>query len=153
MREVSLAALKMAYGKKWPLIADRAMLTAEQILKRYLGVSDALWRRNDHSYLIWFAATNNARNAGVLAAATQELRQRLLEDGNDVTPGSVDEVSIGAEAVPDGAVHSPVILSDDMDLELEEDERPPPDRDPDALMRYLRARSRECRDRNRPRWR
>jgi PAS domain S-box-containing protein len=138
VREVSLAALKMAYGKEWPLIADRAMLMAEQILKRHLGVTDVLRRRNDHSYLIWFDATNNARNAAVLAAATRELRQRLLEDGNDVAPDRVNAVSIGAEAIPDGASDSPVILRDDMDLELQDDEGPLTERDPDALMQYLR---------------
>ncbi len=42
MRAISLAALKAAHGKEWPLIADRAMRLSEQILKSYLGVADVL---------------------------------------------------------------------------------------------------------------
>jgi PAS domain S-box-containing protein len=159
LRAVSLAALKAAYGKEWPLIADRAMRLAEHILKRHLGVADVLRCHNDDSFLIWFDSSNAARNAAVLAAATQEIRQRLLENANDVLPDWIGYASIGAEAMPVAPLALPAIARAGMHLDfqdgsgspLEHDPpgrdppgrdppgRDPPGRDPEALMQYLRA--------------
>jgi PAS domain S-box-containing protein len=139
VRVVSLAALKTAHGKEWPLVADCAMRLAQQILKRYLGVADVLRRRNDHSYLVWFDGTNEARNAAVLAAATQEIRQRLLEDADDVAPVYISAAPIGAEAIPVEPLALPAVARAGLELNPADGERPPPERDPDALMQYLRA--------------
>jgi PAS domain S-box-containing protein len=139
MRAVSLAALKAAYGKEWSLIADHAMRLSEQILKRYLGVADILRRRNDHGFLIWFNGSNETRNAATLAAAVREIRQRLLQDFDDVAPDRVGTVSIGAEAIPEEPPALPANSRDRTDPELQDRERPAPERDPDALMQYLRA--------------
>jgi PAS domain S-box-containing protein len=136
VQAVSLAALKAAYGKEWPLIADRAMTLTEQTLKRYLSPADVLRRRNDHGCLIWFAGTDEARNAAVLAGATREIRQCLMEDFDDVALDRRSTVSIGGKAIP---AEAPANSLDLMDLEFEAGERPPPERDPDALMQYLRA--------------
>jgi len=139
VRAVSLAALKAAYGNEWPLIGDRAMRLAEQILKRYLGVADILRSRNDYSYLIWFDGTDEAHSTAVLAAATREIRQRLLEDADDVVLDRLTPVSIAAGAIPVEPLASPVTPPAGVDQESRDGERPPPERDPDALMQYLRA--------------
>jgi PAS domain S-box-containing protein len=136
---VSLAALKAAYGNEWRLVGDRAMRRAEQILKRHLDVADVLQRQNDHGYLIWFAAADDAHNAAVLAAATQEIRQRLLADADDVVLDRADPISIGAEAIPVEPLRWPATLRAELDDDFEDNEGSPPERDPDSLMRYLRA--------------
>lgn len=139
VRGVSLAALKASHGNAWPLIAGRAMALTEQILKRHLGVADVLRRRNDHGYLIWFDGANDARNAAVLAAATQEIRQRLLEEADDPVPVHVDAVPGGTEATPDEPPGLPAGDPAELDADFADGERPPPERDPAALMQYLRA--------------
>jgi hypothetical protein len=112
------------------------MRLSEQILRRHLGVADVLQRRNDHDFVVWFNGPNEARNEAALAAATREIRQRLLQDFDD---GALDTVSIGAEAIPGKQPALPMNSLDGMDLEFEDEERPAPERDPDALMQYLRA--------------
>jgi PAS domain S-box-containing protein len=139
VREVSLAALKAAYGNEWRLIADRAMLLAEQIIKRSLGAADVFRRRNDHSYLIWFDDVNEARIATVLADATREIRQRLLDDADGVSSERAGAVSIGAEAIPYVPLDSTADSLDAMDRDFPDNERSPPEHDPDALMQYLRT--------------
>lgn len=139
LRAVSLAAFKAAYGNEWRLAGDRAMRLAEQILKRHLDVADVLQRQNDPGYLIWFAGADEARNAAVLAAATQEIRKRLLQDADNVVLDRVSPISIGAEAIPVGPFRLPEIPLAGMDDDFQDHERPPPERDPDSLMQYLRA--------------
>ena len=139
VRAVSLAALKAACGNDWPLTGDRAMRLTEQILKRYLGVADVLRRHNDHGYRIWFGSTDEARNTAVLEAATREIRQRLLEDADDVVLDRATPVSIGAGATPVEPLALPASPLAGVDLEPRDGERPPPERDPDSLMQYLRA--------------
>ncbi len=139
VREVSLAALKAAYGNEWRLVADRAMLRAEQILKRNLSGADVVRRRNDHSFLVWLDASNEARNSEAMGAVTREIRKCLLDDADDVAPDLANISSIGAEAIPDVPLRLPEVSLAGMDLDFEDGERPPPERDPDALMQYLRA--------------
>jgi hypothetical protein len=139
VRAVSLAALRTACGNDWPLTGARAMRLTEQILKRYLGVADVLQRHNDHGYRIWFGSTDEARNTAVLEAATREIRQRLLQDADDVGLDRATPVSIGAGATPVEPLAMPATPLAGLDLEPRDGERPPPERDPDSLMQYLRA--------------
>jgi PAS domain S-box-containing protein len=139
VRAISLAALQAAYGNQWPRMADRAMLLAEQVIQRHLGVTDVFRRSNDGCYLIWFDGTDETRNDAVLAAATREIRQRLLAEGDDGAPEHLNAVSIGAEAIPVGPLALPAINPAATDPDDWEAEGQPLERDPDALMRYLRA--------------
>jgi PAS domain S-box-containing protein len=145
LKLVSLAALKAACGNEWPSIADHAMRLCEQILRRHLGVADVLRHRNDHSYLIWFNGSNEARNAAVLAAATEEIRQCLLEDTDDlVLDRTIVTETIPLALPPLPATARPGMAEDFQDgdcltSQYDLSERNLPERDPDALMQYLRA--------------
>lgn len=139
VRVVSLDAIEAACGKEWPLIADRAMLLAEQILKRHLGSADVLRKRNDHTYLIWFDSNNEARNAAVVAAATEEIRQRMLEDADDVARDLVSAAPIGVAAISVGPLAQPAILRTGLDSEFEDDEDPLTERNPEAWLQHLRT--------------
>ena len=51
---VSLAAFHAALGPQWPNLALRAMLRAEQIIKRRLTGADVTSRSGAHDFVIWF---------------------------------------------------------------------------------------------------
>src|SRR5580658_3239508 len=102
VRAISLAALKTAYGSAWPRIADRAMMSAEQIIKRRLGSADVFSRHNDHSFLVWFESIDEVRNHALLARTVREIRLRFLTEAGEDVPEQVDVISIGAEAIPPG---------------------------------------------------
>ena len=102
VRAISFAALKAAHGRGSPRIADRAMMTAEQIIKRRLGSADVFSRHNDHCFLIWFESMDETRNHALLARTVREIRLRFLTEAAKDGPEQVDVISIGAEAIPSG---------------------------------------------------
>jgi CheY-like chemotaxis protein len=89
VQAISLAAFKVAVGPDWPRVALRAMMKAEQILKRRLIAGDVMSRSGDDSFLIWFNSTNAQHNEGVLTAVTREIRVRLLTDFGEDAPATV----------------------------------------------------------------
>jgi hypothetical protein len=73
-----------------------------------------------------------------MAAATREIRLRLLQAFDDVALDRVDTVSIGADAIPEEPPALHANSPERTDREFQDGERPAPERDPDALMEYLR---------------
>ncbi len=84
VQAISLAAFKTAFGDSWERLASRAMMLAEQIIKRRLATADVYNRSDDHGFVIWFDSQDEERNVLVLGKAAREIRLRFLaEFGED----------------------------------------------------------------------
>jgi CheY-like chemotaxis protein len=87
IQSVSLAAFKLTLGSAWERISYRAMMRAEQIIRRRLGPKDLVSRISDHGFAIWFDNANEIHIEAVLGGAVREIRLRFLNDyGDDVPP-------------------------------------------------------------------
>ena len=95
VQAVSLAAFKTAFGADWPQLAVRAMLKAEQILKRRLHSADVVSRSGDHDFVVWFESADQGHNAAVLAAAVREIRLAFLTEFGDEAAAHVSAVTRG----------------------------------------------------------
>ena len=97
LQAISLAALKIAYGATWNTIASRAMLLAEQIIRRRVQGEDVVSRTEDHGFLIWFASADEDENALVLARTSREIRVRFLTEFGEAAAAHVGAVLVQVE--------------------------------------------------------
>lgn len=105
MRVVSLEAFRKAFGSNWERVATRAMLKAEQVIKRRLHPDDVLTRSDEQSFAIWFSSSDEDANAAVLASAVREIRLRFLtEFGEEAAEFVSAAMGVGPETPPG---HSP----------------------------------------------
>jgi PAS domain S-box-containing protein len=122
---VGLDEVRAAMGERWHAVAERAMATAEAVIKRRLGNQDSYSRVDDTSFLMCFGALSE-RDASFRAAVIgREIRDRLIGQGND--PDAAFVQSIAAEVrFPDNgetAESARTILLDGLDAQLERLER------------------------------
>jgi PAS domain S-box-containing protein len=104
LRAVSLSAFRTAFGPGWERIADRAMMKAEQIIRRRLRPEDVVSRSDDHSFILWFDRADEEDNAVVLAAIVREVRLRFLTDfGTEIASHVSAAIVPGDRTDPDPA--------------------------------------------------
>jgi hypothetical protein len=129
---VSLQAIKTASGTAWARIGPRAMMLAEQIIRRRLGGADVFSRSDDDGFVIWFGSPEADRNEAVLASIVREVRLRfLLELGG--------ELSLQAHTVAMPEPTAPPALSPTDAPALLLDERRRRDAEQAFLLQELRA--------------
>jgi hypothetical protein len=90
IEKISLAAFKDALGETWQRVGLRAMMKAEQIIKRRLGPRDVLSRTSDHSFVIWFAGNDVDSVDRVLDRTVRDIRLCFLMDFGDEVPLASD---------------------------------------------------------------
>lgn len=107
VQAISLAAFKTAFGDAWERLAPRAMMLAEQIIKRRLAGADVFNRSDDHGFIIWFDSLNEDRNATVLARAAREIRLRFLTEFGEAAAASLGSHVTAAVVTTTGDAGSP----------------------------------------------
>ena len=97
LRAVSLAAFRASFGNSWERIAMRAMMKAEQIIRRRLGPNDIINRVDDHNFVVWFDSPDQAQNAQVLSQAVREIRLCFLTDFGEEAAAHVSATIVPAQ--------------------------------------------------------
>jgi PAS domain S-box-containing protein len=80
---VGLDGVRKALGDRWPGVAERAMATAEVVIKRHCGPQDSYSRVDDTSFLICFGTLSEAESSFRAAMIGREIRTRLIGQGED----------------------------------------------------------------------
>ncbi len=107
LRAISLGAFRTVFGDEWERIAMRAMLKAEQIIKRRLGAGDLVSRNDDHKFVIWFDSKDTDRNEAVLNGAVREIRLRFLTDFGEEAAAYVSAAVVPGVPRPKMAAATP----------------------------------------------
>jgi PAS domain S-box-containing protein len=80
---VGLDEVRAALGDRWPAVAQRAMATAESVIKRHCGTQDSFSRADDTSFLICFGVLSEEEASFRAAMIGREIRNRLIGQGED----------------------------------------------------------------------
>lgn len=107
VQAISLAAFRVAYADSWERIARRAMLMAEQIIRRLLGSDDVFSRVGDDGFAIWFARDDQAVNSALLAKASREIRLLFLQELGAEAATHVSSAIVRTEAARVGVEDRP----------------------------------------------
>ena len=100
IRLIGLEEVKELLGTRWDAVAERAMASAEHVIRQRCGPRDICTRTADGGFLICFGDCSEDEAALRAAAIAREIRIRLIGEGD--TPASADVSSIAASIeVPD----------------------------------------------------
>jgi len=102
IRLVGLEEVRTALGARWPAAAERAMATAEAVLKRRCGPRDSFSRVDETSFLICFGETAGVDASFRAAMIGREIRERLIGQGNAPETAFVRAIA-AAVACPRGS--------------------------------------------------
>ncbi|MDT7949953.1 MAG: PAS domain-containing protein [Acetobacteraceae bacterium] len=83
LRAISLAAFKSLFGADWERIEFRAMLRAEQVIRKRLNREDVLSRLDDSNFVLWFNSGDSQRNEVALQSIVREVRLSFLAEFSD----------------------------------------------------------------------
>lgn len=78
---VGLDEVRHTLGPRWAALAERAMATAEHVLRRRLGPRESFSRTEDQGFVVCFADTTEEEAAFRAASIGRELRARLIGEG------------------------------------------------------------------------
>ncbi len=90
---VGLDEVRTALGDRWAAVAQRAMTTAESIIKRRCGPKDSFSRADDTSFLICFSVLSEEEAKFQAAMIGREIRTRLIGQGEDPDSAYVRSVA------------------------------------------------------------
>jgi hypothetical protein len=121
---VGLDEVRAAMGERWEATAERAMATAEAIIKRRCGEQDSYSRVDDTSFLICFGLLGE-RDASFRAAIIgREIRDRLIGLGNDPDAAYVRSIAAAVRFEGSGpATSMHAALLNGLDAQMERLER------------------------------
>ena len=107
---VGLNEVKAELGPRWEEQAARVMASAEHVIRRRLGANDTCSRTPEGDFLICFTNCTEEEAAFRAAVISQEIRKRLLGEGET---GGMAEVAAIAAAVelPDDPSRPPEALN------------------------------------------
>jgi PAS domain S-box-containing protein len=118
---VGLDGVRKALGERWPSMAERAMATAEVVIKRHCGPQDSFSRVDDTSFLMCFGSLSEEESSFRAAMVGREIRTRLIGQGDDPEAAYVRAVA-AVVRFPDqpmsGAMLNATLL-DGLDQQLE----------------------------------
>ncbi len=80
---LGLDEVRLALGDRWPKVAERAMATAEAVLKKRCGPQDSYSRVDDTSFLVCFGGLSETESTFRAATIGREIRDRLIGQGSD----------------------------------------------------------------------
>jgi len=78
LRAVSLADFRQAVGDKWPRLADKVAMIAEQLIRRRLGAGNLFRRVDDQTWLLLFPRIAPAQARDIAVAIAQDISRHLL---------------------------------------------------------------------------
>ena len=97
---IGLEEVRELLGTRWAAVAERAMASAEHVIRRRCGPGDTCTRTKDGGFLICFSEGSEDEAALRAAAIAREIRNKLIGDGD--TPSAANVSSIAASIdVPD----------------------------------------------------
>jgi PAS domain S-box-containing protein len=122
---VGLEEVRAALGDRWPAAAERAMATAEVVIKRHCGPQDSFSRADEISFLMCFGSLSEEESSFRAAMIGREIRNKLIGDGQDPENAQVRAL-VAVVRFPDqgesGAALNAVLL-DGLDRQIERVER------------------------------
>ena len=90
-------------GARWKIVAERAMATAEAVIKRRCGPEDSYSRSDETSFLICFGVLAEQEAAFRAAMIGREIRDRLIGQGSDPDTAFVRSLAAAVRLSQDGA--------------------------------------------------
>jgi PAS domain S-box-containing protein len=90
---VGLDEVKDALGSRWAAVAERAMASAEHVVRRRCRPHDIWSRSSDGGFLICFADATEEEAAFRAAAMAREIRTRLIGDGETEATATVSAIA------------------------------------------------------------
>jgi PAS domain S-box-containing protein len=122
---VGIEEVRAALGDRWPAVAERAMATAELVIKRRCGPQDSFSRVDDTSFLMCFGALSEEEASFRAAMIGREIRNRLIGQGESADNAYVRSIA-AVVRFPDhgesGASLNAILLNG-LDKQLERLER------------------------------
>lgn len=80
LRVLSLEALRVSFGEAWERLALRAMMRAEQLIRKRLKREDVLSRADDSNFLIWFSTDDRNVSKATLEIIVRDIRLAFLSE-------------------------------------------------------------------------
>jgi PAS domain S-box-containing protein len=80
VRIISLATISNALGTDWPLIASRAMMLAEALIKPLLGPFDIIKVGKGNCFIVWFTEGEPEQHQAMLDKAMRAVRTVFLTE-------------------------------------------------------------------------
>jgi PAS domain S-box-containing protein len=90
---VGLDEVRAALGERWEALAERAMATAEAVIKRRCGPHDTHSRIDGTSFLICFGDITEQEASFRAAVIGREIRERLIGLGHDPAAAQVRAIA------------------------------------------------------------
>jgi PAS domain S-box-containing protein len=123
---VGLEEVRSMLGDRWPAVAERAMATAEAVIRRRCSARDSFSRIDDTSFLMCFAELNEQEASLRAALIAREIRERLIGQGGDSESAQVRSVAAAVryphrKGQPESAVK--VALLGELSAQMERIER------------------------------
>lgn len=100
IRLIGLEEVKESLGPRWQAVAERAMASAEHVIRRRCGPSDTCTRTTDGGFLICFGDCSEDEAALRAAAIAREIRNKLIGEGDTPSAANVSSIAASIE-VPD----------------------------------------------------
>ena len=91
---VGLDEVRESLGDRWPALKERAMATAEIVLRRRLGSRDTFSQTDDNGFVVAFAGISEQEASFRAAAIGNEIRQRLIGTGESPDASQVLAVAV-----------------------------------------------------------
>ncbi len=104
IRFVGLDDVKATIGPRWTALADRAMDTAEHIIRKNVGPRDTWSRSEDNGFLVCFADASEDEASFRAAAMARDIRHRLIGQGIDPAVAQVSATVARVAETNDPAV-------------------------------------------------
>lgn len=79
---IGLEEVRYSLGPRWDSVRDRAMETAEHVIKRHLGPADASFRTHDEGFVVCFAGASEDEASFRSASIARDVRRRLIGEGS-----------------------------------------------------------------------
>lgn len=98
---VGLNEVKLALGDRWPVLAERALQCAEQVIRRHIDPRDTYSPTEDQGFVICFASLGEDEASFQAAMIAREIRKRLIGQGEDPRASQVSAMTTSF-AVPSG---------------------------------------------------
>jgi PAS domain S-box-containing protein len=118
---VGIDEVRAALGDRWPAVAERAMATAEAVIKRRCGKQDSYSRADDTSFLMCFGALSEQESAFRATMIGREIRDRLIGQGSDPDTAFVRSIAAAVrfpdQGESDASLHA--VLLDGLDKQME----------------------------------
>ena len=122
---VGLEEVRTAMGDRWQAVAERAMATAEAVIRRRCGGQDAWSRADNTSFLICFGAVSEQEASFRAAMIGREIHDRLIGQGSDADTACVRSIAAAIRFADQGesvaSLHA--ILLRGLDEQIERVER------------------------------